>query len=285
MYEQFYNLQHDPFRLSPSNRPAFGHESFNHAKTYMLFALRRGEGVVLVTGRPGTGKSALLREFINAIKGDPVVTADLVSTQLQAEDLIRMIAFSFGIEKLTGDESAILNELELLLAGMHNFGRRPLLVIDEAQNLEIRSLRKLERLIGLRWKDRPLLQIFLIGRENLHEKLLGHKLNGLYQQVNAVICLEPLTLEQTAPYIMHRLRQVGWRDNPRFNDDIFPVIFNHSHGVPRLINHICSQLMLLGMIEDRHQLGLSEVNRVILEMIGDRTLPSPLVPGRDFTTP
>jgi len=283
MYEHYYRLQHDPFRLSPSNRPAFRHESFNHAKTYMLYALRKGEGVVLVTGRPGTGKTALLREFIDTVKGESVVTADLVSTQLQAEDLIRMIAFSFGIEKLTGDESAIFNELQLLLTGMHNFGRRPLLIIDEAQNLEIRSLRKIERLVGLRWKDRPLVQVFLIGRENLREKLLGNQLQQLYRQIEAVICLEPLSAEQTAPYVRHRLKQVGWNDNPRLDETIFPVIFNYSHGIPRLINHICSQLLLLGMSENKHQLGIADVNRVVQEMTGDRTLPAPLLPDQQFT--
>lgn len=283
MYEQYYKLQHDPFRLSPSNRPAFRHESFNHAKTYMLYALRKGEGVVLVTGRPGTGKTALLREFVDTVKGESVITADLVSTQLQAEDLMRMIAFSFGIEKLTGSESEIFNELQLLLTGMHNFGRRPLLIIDEAQNLEIRSLRKIERLVGLRWKDQPLVQIFLIGRENLREKLLGSQLESLYGQVDAVICLEPLAAEQTGPYVRHRLSQVGWHDNPRLDDAIFPVIFNYSHGIPRLINHICSQLLLLGMSENKHRLDISDVNRVVLEMASDRTLPSPLVPDQQFT--
>lgn len=284
MYEQFYNLQHDPFRLSPSERPAFRHESFNHAKTYMLYALRKGEGVVLVTGRPGTGKTALLREFIDSIEGDPVVTADLVSTQLQAEDLMRMIAFSFGIEKLLGEESDILLELQQLLTGMHNFGRHPLLIIDEAQNLELRSLRKIERLVSLRWNNRPLLQIFLIGRENLHEKILNHQMQALYKQINAVVRLEPLGPEQVPPYVKHRLSQVGWNNDPQLAEEIFPVIFNHSHGVPRLINHICSQLLLLGMTENRHQLGLAQVSEVVSEMTGDRTLPAPLAPSQTFTS-
>ncbi len=276
MYERFYHLEEDPFRLSPNNKPCYRHASYNHAKTYMLYALRRGEGVVLVTGRPGTGKTALLRDFMHAIRNEPIVTADLVSTQLQATDLIRMIAFSFGINKLTDDETEIIAELQTMLSGMHNFGRRPLLIIDEAQNLEPESLRKIELLMQLRWKSVPLLQIFLIGREILHEQLLAQNLKALYEKVNAVIGLDPLDERNTAEYIRHRLSQVGWKNDPELVDEIFPVIFNYSHGIPRLINLICSQMLLYGMTEEQHTFGLPEIRQVLREMVNDRMLPTPL---------
>ncbi|WP_428604699.1 ExeA family protein [Sedimenticola sp.] len=278
MYEKFYHLKSDPFRLSPNTNPCYKHASYNHAKTYMLYALRRGEGVVLVTGRPGTGKTALLRDFINSIKNEPVVTADLVSTQLQATDLIRMIAFNFGIDKLTENEAEIVKELETLLSGMRNFGRRPLLIIDEAQNLEIESLRKIELLMGLRWKSEPLLQIFLIGREGLHELILARNLKLLYEQINAVICLEPLDERSTAEYIRHRLKQVDWKNDPQLANEIYPIIYNYSHGIPRLINLICSQVLLYGMTEGQHLVGTDEVNAVLEQMIHDQMLPSPLRP-------
>lgn len=276
MYEQFYHLKEDPFRLSPNTKPCYKHASYSHAKTYMLYALRRGEGIVLVTGRSGTGKTALLRDFIHSIKNEPVVTADLVSTQLQATDLIRMIAFSFGINKLTNDEADIISELETQLSGMRNFGRRPLLIIDEAQNLQTESLRKIELLMRLGWKSEPLLQIFLIGRDGLHELLLTEKLKQLYARVNAVICLEPLDQRSTGEYIRHRLKQVGWNNDPQLANEIYPIIFRYSHGIPRLINMICSQILLFGMTEEQHFFGLNEINLVLQQMTDDQMLPSPL---------
>lgn len=276
MYEQFYHLEEDPFRLSPNTKPCFRHGSYNHAKTYMLYALHRGEGIVLVTGRPGTGKTALLRDFIHSIKNEPVVTADLVSTQLQATDLIRMIAFSFGIDRLTGGESEVVAELERVLSKMHELGKRPLLIIDEAQNLETESLRKIELLMELSWRSAPLMQIFLIGREGLHELLLTEKLKSLYARVNAVISLEPLDQQGTGEYIRHRLKQVGWNNDPQLSDAVYPLIFNYSHGIPRLINLICSQMLLFGMTEEQHRLGAEETEQVLRQMINDQILPAPL---------
>lgn len=276
MYEKFYHLNEDPFRLSPNTKPSYKHTSYSYAKTYMLYALRRSEGVVLVTGRPGTGKTALLRDFIHSVKNESVVAAELNSTQLQATDLIRMIAFSFGIDKLTHNESEVVEELKAALSGMHNFGRRPLLVIDEAQNLDIESLRKLELLMEMKWNSSPLLQTFLIGREGLHELLLTNPLKQLYAQVNAVISLEPLDQRSTGEYIRHRLSQVGWQNDPQLSEKIYPIIFNHSHGIPRLINLICSQILLYGMTEEIHFFGPSEIDQVVQQMINDQMLPSPL---------
>lgn len=275
MYEQFYRLDSDPFRLSPDTKPSYRHASYNHAKTYMLYSLRKGEGVVLVTGRPGTGKTALLRDFIQSINSKDVVVADLVSTQLQAEDLIRMIAFNFGIDKLEGDEEKVLVELERLVTGLRNFGRRALLIIDEAQNLEPRSLQKIELLMALRWQSEPLLQIFLIGREDLHETILTYNLPLLKKQINAVISLKPLDEKSTRDYIKHRLLQSGWENDPLLADEIYPSIFNHSQGIPRLINLICSQILLNGMTEGQHQIGQAEINEVLDQMIKDQILPAP----------
>lgn len=275
MYEQFYHLESDPFRLSPDAKPSFRHDSYNYAKTYMHYSLRKGEGVVLVTGRPGTGKTALLRDFVQSIDHESMLTAEMVSTQLQSDDLIRMIAFSFGIEKLMGNESEILAELKLLLTGIRNFGRRVLLIIDEAQNLEPASLRKIELLMALRWKFDPLIQIFLIGREDLHETILANNLPLLRERINAVISLRPLDEKHTLDYIKHRLVQAGWKNDPTLDDAICTPVFKHSHGIPRLINLICSQLMLNGMTADSHHIGLSEVNSVLNQMLQDQMLPSP----------
>lgn len=279
MYESFYNLTADPFRLSPNDNVNFRHESYNHAKTYMQFAFRQGDGIVLVTGKPGTGKTALLKDVINTIRRDTgsVIITDLASTQLQADDLIRMIGYSFGLTQWDGDKSDNLHQLEQLLSGMRKAGHRLLLIIDEAQNLGLHALRKIESLVRLRWHAEPLIQIFLIGREGLYEQIVQQQVNRLCEQINAIISLEPLTLTTTKEYIRYRLTQVGWSGDPQLDDEIFPVIFHHSHGIPRLINLICSQTLLYGMTEERHHIGINEINNVIEQMAQDQILPTPAI--------
>ncbi len=282
MYLQHYELKQDPFRLTPDSLNCYKHSSYNHAKTYMQFALYREEGVVVVTGQSGTGKSALIGDLSLSISPTRTLLAHLVCTQLQDEDLLRMIAFEFGLKQPPDGEANILAQIELNLAGVRNFSRRPLLIVDEAQNLSHSTLETIQKLAKLRWNNHYLLQIFLVGQEVLYEKLLDKRLEYLHQQIKAVIHLDPLDEASTKHYIEHKLIQAGWCNKPKLSNGIFNPIYRHSRGVPRWINLICGQMLLHGMTEDLVEIETTDIQHIINSLKADHLLPGPLQSDQDM---
>jgi general secretion pathway protein A len=274
MYEHFYQLTAEPFRLSPDARFCLRHPCYKKAKAYMQYALHRGEGFVMVTGPPGTGKSTLIDDLTSdlAESGDTVF-ANLTCTQIEADDLLRLVVLNFGLDGRVEHKALLLHDLEQYLLRLRQEGRRPLLLIDEAQDLKPTALEELRLLTNLTADRRPLLQIFLVGQEELRQTVLSPGLKQLHQRIVAACHLEPIDRDLTEEYVKHRLTQVGWKDDPHFSDDIFPFIHKFSKGVPRLINMICGRLLLHGMVEELHDLGIKDIQSTVEDLIEEQLLP------------
>ena len=266
MYEHFYHLKAEPFRLSPDHRFCFNHQSYAKAKAYMQYAFERAEGFVMVTGRPGTGKSTLVNDLVDTLSSSGAKVAKLVSTQLEAADLLRMVAHSFGLQTENLDKATILQRLDKLLMSHHSDGRRALLIIDEAQDLSSSALEELRLLTNLQLNNQPLLQIFLLGQEELRALVQGPGMEQVHQRLVAACHLEQLKEDETKAYILHRLEQVGWQGDPAISNAIYPVIYRFSAGIPRRINQVCSRLFLHGGVEGSHKLGVEDIKVVIAEL-------------------
>lgn len=279
MYEEFYKLKEEPFRLSPNSKFCFKHPTYRKAFAYMQYALHRGEGFVMVTGQPGTGKTTLINDLISSVADGLAVFANISSTQLEADDLLRMVAYTYGLDGTTTLKSTLLQDLENFFRRTHAAGKRPLLIIDEAQGLPRQALEELRLMTNLQQNNRPLLQIFLVGQEELRGMVMAPQLEQLHQRIVAACHLEPLTTQDTEHYIKHRLSQVEWRNDPEFDSEVFPLIRQFSDGIPRWVNLICSRLMLHGMVEELHHLGVRETREVIRGLIDEQLLPSRLSAG------
>ena len=275
MYESFYGFREEPFRLSPDSRLCFMHPSYKKARAYMQYALQRREGFVMVTGRPGTGKTTLINDITSQLTGQGNLYAALTSTQIQADDLLRLVVLKFGLAGETGDKAQLIHRLETYLYRLHREGRRPLLIIDEAQDLARDALEELRLLTNLQKDNQPLLQIFLVGQEELRQMVLTPGLEQLHQRIVAACHLVPLTLEANQAYILHRLERVGWDNDPQLSDAIFEPIHQSSLGIPRIVNQICSRLLLHGMVEEKHQLDLDDIREVIEALNEEQLLPMP----------
>ena len=165
----------------------------------MRYALDQGDGFLVVSGRSGTGKTTLVQDFLAGLSSDKVVAATLVSTYLQEDDVLRMVAYAFDIDAKDLDKATLLRELETFLQGQS----RALLIIDEAQNLTEAALEEVRMLTNLHVKSRQLLQVFLVGQEKLHERLHTQSMEQLHQRLMAVCDLKPLTLQETCDFVLH----------------------------------------------------------------------------------
>lgn len=269
MYTDYYQLSADPFRLTPDHRFVYPHESYSKVHASMRHALEQGEGILVVTGRPGTGKSTLVEYFLAGLGSDRVPTAKLVSTQLERDDLLRMVVHAFGLG------GKYLNKARLLCRLESHLRKHPraLLVIDEAQNLPASSLEELRMLTNLQADSRPLLQVFLVGQEELRKRLRDPGLEQLQQRLTAVCELRPLDLENTLNYVLHRLGRAGWRGNPAIATDTFPLIHRCTRGLPRFICKQYSRLLLYCATQQRSTLELEDVATVAREMHDEFLLP------------
>ncbi|MEH6570721.1 MAG: AAA family ATPase, partial [Halioglobus sp.] len=259
MYEAFYNLNAEPFRLSPDHRFGYEHEGYAKARAYMAYAFMRAEGFVMITGRPGTGKTTLIGELIDKLADENVVTANLVCTQLQADDLLKMVAYTFGVRTNVVEKGELLQGLSSLLHKWNREGQRALLIVDEAQDLSPSAMEELRLLTNIQISGSPLLQIFLVGQPELRELILSPSMEQVHQRIVAASHLEALAEGETEAYILHRLERVGWRGDPVFSKSIFPLIYKFSEGIPRRINLICSRLLLHGSVEQQHRIGIALV--------------------------
>jgi len=282
MYEVFYNLRAEPFRLSPDHKFCYEHNSYAKARAYMAYAFKRAEGFVMITGRPGTGKTTLIGELVESLAKDRVATANLVCTQLQADDLLKTVAFSFAIGSQRADKAELLQRLNVLFQRWHREGRRALLVVDEAQDLSPSAMEELRLLTNIQVGGQPLLQIFLLGQPELRDLILSPEMEQVHQRIVAATHIEGLEVDETEAYVLHRLQAVGWRGDPAIDRAIFPAIHKFSEGVPRRINLICSRLFLLGSVEQRHAISVDDVRVVIGELQAENLAAGTSVSAEDF---
>lgn len=282
MYDSFYELKGEPFRLSPDHNMAFEHKRFAKARAYMAYAFMRAEGFVMVTGRPGTGKTTLIGVLNEQLSSDRVIVARLVCTQLKADDLLKMVGYEFGIASEARDKGELLQQLGARLKAWDREGRRALLIVDEAQNLTVTALEELRLLTNIEAQGRPLLQIFLLGQPELRQLILRPELEQVHQRLVAATHLEPLAKEETEAYIKHRLASVDWQGNPAISKAVYPLIYKFSEGIPRRINLICSRLFLHGAVEQRDRIGVADVRAVIKELQSEGLAAGNLFSERDF---
>lgn len=266
MYESFFGLTGNPFQLSPD--PAFLFESRGHgrAHAYLKYGVSEGEGFVVITGEIGAGKTTVTQALLQELDPERVVAAHLVSTQLEADDLLRAVAMGFGLPAKNLDKAQLLESTREFLVGLVPQNRRALLIVDEAQNLTPRAIEELRMLSNFQKDDRPLLQSFLIGQPELRAMMRSPSMDQFCQRVIASYHLGPIDRGETGAYVEHRLRNVGWKGDPAFEPEALAAIYQTAGGIPRRINALCNRLLISAYLDKRHQIRSADVARTASEI-------------------
>src|ERR1700761_3974953 len=266
MYTEFYGLKAEPFLLTPD--PSFYFDSSVHsqAMAHLLYGLQRGEGFIVVTGEVGAGKTTIVQHLCDAIDHSRVAAAHIVTTMLNGAELIRMVCAAFDMRDVPSSKEDALVKLRGHLEALFHQGRKPLVIIDEAQNLSPAALEELRMLSNFQIGNQAPCQIFLVGQPQFRETMANPNLEQLRQRVIATYHLGPLKREDCSEYLMHRLRLVGWKNDPQFAPEAFDAIFAHTDGVPRRINTLSSRLLLLGFLDDLHVFSAHDVDRVAQDL-------------------
>ena len=266
MYEAFYGLTGKPFQLNPDPSFYFGSKQHRRAKAYLEYGVQRNEGFIVITGEVGAGKTTIVRGLLESLDSNSVVAANLVSTQLDAEDTLRMVGAAFGVSVRDMSKSDLLMSIEAYLVTQISQGKRCLLVVDEAQNLTPRAVEELRMLSNFQFGKQALLQTFLVGQPEFREILQSPNMQQLRQRVTATCHIGPMDVEETRGYIEHRLKCVGSTGKPSFDAEAFAAIHKASGGIPRRINSISDRLLLLGFLGEKHHFSAEDVDEVVTEI-------------------
>ena len=266
MYESFYALTGKPFQLNPDPAFYFGSRGHKRAFAYLQYGVHQSEGFIVITGDVGAGKTTIVRSLFEQLDSGRLVAAQLVSTHLEADDMLRAVTTAFGLPTKNVDKATLLASLEAFLCQLVVAGKRALLVVDEAQNLTPRAIEELRMLSNFQFADQALLQSFLIGQPELRAMMQSPQMQQLRQRVIASYHLGPMDRDETQAYVEHRLTHVGWKGDPAFDPATFAIIHSLSRGVPRRINMLCNRLMLSGFLAEKHAFNEADVQAIAREI-------------------
>lgn len=274
MFETHFGLRAAPFQLTPD--PDFYYESQEHALALacLKYGVAQREGFIVVTGEIGAGKTTLVRTLLNGLDPTQICAAQVANTQLDATDLLRAICTAYGIRPQGASKAQMISTLEAFFLAVAAGGRRALLIIDEAQNLGPGEIEELRMLSNFQLGPHALLQSFLVGQPELRSMLRASSMEQLRQRVVASSHLGPLSPAETRAYVQHRLRQVGWQDNPHFSEDAYLRLHEATGGIPRRINLLCNRLLLACFLSGGRDIGAQDVHRISSELQAELGLVS-----------
>jgi general secretion pathway protein A len=266
MFLDYYKLREQPFGVTPDPRYLFQSRTHREAMASLFCGVTGGRGFMAVIARPGMGKTTLLFQLAQRIDAT-AKTVFLFQTHASPRDFLRSLMADLGIPDEDGDLVKIHSKLNQMLVREYRKGKRFVLIIDEAQNLDTSVLEVVRMLSNFENSAQKLIQIILSGQPQLARKLASPEIIQLRQRLSMVARLKPFTIEETCLYIDHRLRTAGYDfQYPLFTAAATALIARSSEGIPRNINNICFNSLLLGRALEKQEITRQMVCDVLADL-------------------
>jgi general secretion pathway protein A len=269
MYTSFFGLSEKPFAITPNPRYLYMSERHAEALAHLMYGLNEAGGFIQLTGEVGTGKTTVVRTLLEQLPQHADV-AVILNPRMTPAELLHSICQELGIFLSDENPDSIKDMVDVLngrLLTAHAKGRRVVIIIDEAQNLLPETLEQVRLLTNLETATHKLMQIILIGQPELRELLDRSDLRQLAQRITGRYHLAPLSRDDTAAYVRHRLKVAG-ASRAIFTDRALREAHRLSHGVPRLINIICDRALLGAYTQEQHEVDVQLLRKAAAEVAG-----------------
>ncbi len=267
MYLSFYKFREKPFSLLPD--PAFLYMSRNHRMAFSMleYGLMNQAGFTVITGEIGSGKTTLVRQLLGQIENDDNIKVGLVSNAHRSYgELLQWVLLAFKLEYRGMEKVELYHTLVNFLNREYDLGHRTILIIDEAQNLDIEALEQLRMLSNINANKQLILQLMLVGQPELRNMLRRPELEQFAQRIAIDFHLSPLDLQGTSEYIKHRLAVAGGDPNI-FEASACVTVHYYTRGVPRLINVLCDTALVCGFADEKATIDADLVHDVVRDKI------------------
>lgn len=267
MYKSFFGLKSKPFRLNPHLRFLFNSEAIQRAVNTLKYGLYQREGLVLLTGAPGCGKTMLVQNVSRRLPDAGIQVFTIATPRANGHSLLLQIFAALGLDvPADADTAQLLRTLQKYLLGEVQANRRLLLVIDEAHNLEDDALEVVRLLSDMQLNGNLLLQIFLVAQPVLRARLATPRLDALRQRFLVTDHIDGLTPEEVPQYIQKRMQQAGWQGDTPFDAEAIERIQQATDGNPRQVNILCERLLTQAYVEEKTRVTLTDVDNTLQDM-------------------
>lgn len=277
MYESFYHLKENPFRLSPD--PGFMCMTAQHqeALSGLIYSIRTRPGLTVLLGEAGTGKTTLLYSLLGLLEKRRFVTVLCNNPTLTRQEFYDLLLLKFGVECSSNLKSRQLQALEAALTQNRADGRPSLLIVDEAQRLSPELLEEIRLLLNLETPREKLLEIIIAGQPELGDMLRRPELRQLKQRVSTICRLKPLSPEELQEYLHHRIAHAGLPSQNLFADSLVHLIHEYTGGIPRLVNGLCDAALQTGFALQSSRITAAILDEVArdLELVRPATEEEP----------
>ena len=268
MYYEYFKLKEHPFRLTCETKFFYLGPEHTHANAMMEFALIKRQGLMLLTGEVGTGKTMLVQHFLSRLDENHKVIR-LNQTQLSELELFQMIFLELSEDDGTrpaGSISALITQIVESIEKLREQGKHTIIIVDEAQNLEVNTLLRLFELSQKRADNERICTVYLVGQNKLRDTLDEPAVKEFISTINTKYHMGPLGLDDIRKYICHRLAVAGGHKNVDFDKDVFAIIETYTGGLPRLINVLVDHILTYAYLGDIKKITSKVVDEAIADL-------------------